>query len=142
MGFNNTDLNPFQVTPITPPGKEHLIKLVQVSRTDTVASVKAMFPGGSSPYRIYISGTTASDAGTTAAVTVVISDNSGTISTGTADVLSAGVGATTAIVNMPGLPALTAIPNNGDYKVTVSYAETGTASTTGGPWKLSLEFIQ
>lgn len=142
MGFNNTDLNPFQVTPITPPGKEHLIKIASVARTDTVASVKAMFPGGSSPYRVYISGSTASNAGTSATVTVTISNNSGTVSTGTANVLSGGVGASTAIVNMPGLPALTSIPVDGDYKVTLSYAETGTASNTGGPWIVSLEFIQ
>lgn len=142
MGFNNTDLTPFQVTPITPPGKEHLVKLVQVLRTDTVASIKAMFPGGSSPYRVYISGGTASDAGTTAAVTVTISDNTGVVSTGSANVLAAGVGASTAIVNMTNLPLIAQIPNNGDYKVSVAYAETGTASTTGGPWKISLEFIQ
>lgn len=142
MGFKSTDLFPFQVTPITPPGKEHLIKIASVARTDTVASVKAMFPGGSSPYRVYISGTTASNAGTTAAVTVTISNNSGVVSTGSANVLSAGVGASTAIVNMPGLPALTATPTEGDYTVTMSYAETGTASNTGGPWIVSLEFIQ
>lgn len=138
MGFRLTDLRPTQITPITPPGKPHLAKIIEVSRTDTVASIKAMLPAQSSVigFRFYPS--VASDAGTTASVTLTIANNTGTISTGSVDVKGT---TTVSQVTMAGLPNIEPIPNTGDLKISAVYAETGTASTTGGPWKLVVEFV-
>lgn len=139
MGFKTLDVTPLQITPITPPGKTHLVKVIQVSRTDTVASVKAQFPASSSFIAVRQYGSVASDAATTAAVTLTISNNTGTVSSGSADVKTNG--ATTNIVNMSNLPNLEPTPLTGDYTLTAVYAETGTASTTGGPWKFVIEFV-
>ena len=139
MGFRNFDVTPFQITPITPPGKEHIIKLFQATRTDS-GTLKAMLPADTTPYILYLYNNTASNAGTTATVTVTISDNAGTVSTGTASVLSGNAGIS--IIQMSGFPVVNKLPENGDYKITATYAETGTASTAGGPWTIAVEFVQ
>lgn len=139
MGFKQTDLVPFNITTNIPAGKDHLIKLMQVSRTDTVASVKMVFPAAASLYRIYFNGGTNSDAGTTATVTLTVANNTGTVSTGTVDVKANGT--TSAIIQMSNLPLIEPLPLQGDYTVTAVYAETGTASTAGGPWKIAVEYI-
>lgn len=136
MGISVLDVNPiasYGPTAQTPPGKPDLSKYFTVARTDTAAGiVKAVVPASSSIVVLTFFGSTNSNAGTTATVTLTISDNSGTRSTGTVNVLTNG--ATTAIVNMTNLPLLQAIPPNGDFKVTAQYAETGTAGSAGGPW--------
>jgi hypothetical protein len=127
-------------SPLIPSGKPDATKVFQVTRTDTAAGiVKAILPGQSTVTGVYIYGSVASDAATTASVTITISNNSGTISTGSYDVKASG--AITAIVQMSNLPNIETSPTNGDLKVVATYAETGTASTTGGPWKVRLEYV-
>lgn len=136
MGINVLDVNPiasYGPTVQSPPGKEDLSKYFQVSRTDTAANiVKAVLGGSVSPVAFTFFGSTNSNAVTTATVTITISDNSGARSTGTVNVQTGG--ATTALINMTNLPLLQAIPANGDFKITAQYAETGGASSAGGPW--------
>lgn len=140
MGLYLQDVVPtasYGPTAQTPPGKGELHKFIQVARTDTVASVKAVLPASASVIGVVRYGATASDAGTSAGVTITLANNSGTISTGTADVLQNATG----YVNMTNLPNFVSVPPNGDIKVSAAYAESGTASTTGGPWIIRITYI-
>lgn len=142
MGLLATDLSPLgQASPLIPTSKDVVVKAFQVSRTDTTSTLKAVLPGDASILNIVMAGSVSSDAGTTATVTIVVSDNTGAISTGTAvNVKSSG--ATTQIVQMPSLPNLQPVPLTGDLKITATYAETGTASTTGGPYTFIVTYVR
>lgn len=142
MGIKSVELIPIGTlgpTPITPASKNELGKFFQVSRTDTVATLKAQVPAQGSVVGVTIYGATNSDAATTATVTLTVSNNAGTVSTGVVDVKANGV--TTALVQMSNLPNLEPLPLVGDLRVTATYAETGGASTTGGPWKFRLDWV-
>lgn len=139
MGFKQSELVPTQISPLQPSGKAHQVKVFQVSRTDTVSSLKAMLPAQASVLNVIIYGSTASNAGTTASVTVTITNNSGTVSTGAYDVKTSG--AVTGFVQMTNLPNIEPLPLVGDLKINAVYAETGTASSAGGPWKVVVEYV-
>lgn len=142
MGLKTTDITPLSgPSALTPTSKDVVVKVFAVSRTDTTSTLKAVLPAGASVLEVSRTGNTNSDAGTTATVVVVVSDNTGAISTGTAvDVRTAGT--TSALVQMPSLPNLETIPLTGDLKVTATYAETGTVSTTGGPWYFKVVYVR
>lgn len=141
MGFLATDLVPLQSpSPLIPTSKDLQDKIFQVSRTDTVSSVKAVLAADASILAITIHGSSNSNAATTATVTITVANNSGTISTGTVDVKANG--ATTAFVQMTALPNLEPRPLTGDITISAVYAETGTASTSGGPWIFDVEFVR
>ena len=140
MGIKQIELIPIQdPSPLIPSGKGHYVKAFQAVRTNTTSVVKAVLPAQSSVWNVYFYGSVDSDAATTATLTVTVSDNSGVISTGTVDVK--GAGATNALVNMTNLPNIEQVPTNGDLKVACVYAETGGASTVGGPWKVGIEYV-
>lgn len=139
MGIKQVELVPFQISPLQPAGKPPLYKVFQVSRTDTVSSLKAMLPAQASIVSVILYGSTASDAATTASVTVTVANNTGTISTGAYDVKANG--AVTNFVQMSALPNIEPLPAAGDLRISAVYAETGTASTTGGPWKVAVEYL-
>jgi hypothetical protein len=142
MGFRATDIVPLQsVSPLIPVSKDVAVKAFSVLRTDTSATVKLILPADASILNIVMTGSTASDAATTATVTLTVSDNTGTISTGTA-VNVKTTGATTQIVQMSALPNLQPSPLTGDLKINATYAETGTASTTGGPWTFIVTYVR
>lgn len=133
-------LTPSVVTPITPASKEIHVTAFQVARTDTASSVKDMLPADASILYILREGSTASDAATTATVTITVANNGGTVSTKADDVK--GSGATTGFVGMTALPNVEPIPLNGDLTISAVYAETGTASTTGGPWNYVVAYVR
>lgn len=142
MGIKQSELVPIGVlgpTPITPAAKNEVGKFFQVTRTDTVAVLKTAIPAQASIIGVTMYGGVASDAATTATLTLTVSNNTGTISTGTVDVKANG--ATTALVQMTNLPNIEPLPAQGDIRVTAVYAETGTASTVGGPWKFRLDWV-
>lgn len=140
MGINAQDLTPnasYGATVQTPGGKPDLSKYFQVSRTDTAANiVKSVLQGSCSPIGVTLYGSSVSNAATTATVTITISDNSGTRSTGTYDVKTNG--AVTGSLTMTNFPLLQSVPANGDLKIVAQYAETGTASSSGGPWNMRI----
>lgn len=142
MGILFSDVVPtasYGPTAQTQPGKPDTSKFFRASRTDTAAGiVKAVLTANASPWQVTFYGGVASDAGTTATLTITIADNTGTRSTGVVDVKTNG--ATTAIVQMSNFPLLNSVPATGDLKITAQYAETGTASTTGGPWTISATY--
>lgn len=142
MGIKQVELVPINSNgPTTniPVLKPTVAKYFQVTRSDTASTLKAVLPAQASVVQVTVYGSVASDAATTATVTLTISNNSGTVSTGVVDVKANG--ATTAIVQMSGLPNIEPLPLAGDLKVTAVYAETGGASTTGGPWKFGIDWV-
>lgn len=141
MGIKQHDLvPPGTISPITPPGKDLYIKAFQVSRTDTVASVKAMLPAAATVIDIWIIGA-ASNAGTTANVSV------GTSATATEwinaqDVKTAGgLIRPTSTVSATNLPNVEPTPWGADISIYAKYAETGTASSAGGPYTVVVMFV-
>jgi hypothetical protein len=143
MGFLATDITVLSSTgPTTniPVSKDVITKAFSVARTDTTAALKAVLPADASIIGVKVFGGTASDAGTTATVTFTVANNSGTVSSGTYNVKTNG--AVTGEVTMSGLPNLQPVPLTGDLTITAQYAETGTTSTTGGPWNVLVTYIR
>lgn len=138
MGF--LTLSPAQVTSITPASKDARVIAFQVPRTQTVAEVEAWLPADASIISIVRELGTASNAGTTGTVTLTVTNNSGTVSTATDDVKTNG--ATTGFVQMTALPNVQPVPLTGDLKITAVYAESGTASNTGGPWNYVVTYVR
>lgn len=144
MGFKQVELVPVSPngpTALTPSGKSTNGKIFQVTRTDTVAVTKAILPAATSILAINIHGSVSSNAGTTATVTITIVNNTGTISTGSYDVKANGT--VSALIQMTALPNIEPSPPqiNGDLQINAVYAETGTASTTGGPWVFDINYV-
>ena len=135
-----TSLNSGFPTALTPVSKDVSAKFFQVLRTDTAQMVRAVLPADCSVTGVTVYGSTVSNAATTATATVTITNNSGTISTGTVDVKTNG--ATTALVQMSNLPNIQPVPLAGDLQVKIQYAETGTASSSGGPWLFKVEYVR
>jgi len=144
MGYKAIDIVPISSTGPTaliPLSKDVAVKVFSVTRSDTTSTLKCVLPADASILDVVKLGNTSSDAATTATVTLVVSDNTGAISTGTAlDVK--GAGTTTAFVQMPALPNIQPLPLTGDLRITATYAETGTASTTGGPWYIKVTYVR
>jgi len=144
MGFKQLDVTPIAAngpSATTPTGKVEELKIFQVARTDTAAVTKVVVPGDASILSVYVYGSTASNAATTAIITFNIIDNSGTISTGTYDVKTNGA-VSGGVTNMTNLPNLEALPLAGDKIIQGIYSETGTASTLGGPWKIVVRYVR
>ena len=143
MGFKQSDLiypGATGPTAVSPPAKETTAKIFQVTRGDTVSALKAVIPGDSSVFALDFYGSVASNPLTTGTVTFTVANNAGTISTGVVDVkLNGGV---SALVQMSALPNLENIPVQGDITIRAVYAETGTASTVGGPWTVGVRFVR
>jgi len=121
----------------SPPAVELLSKIVKVARTDTTAFDAFVLPKGAIPAGTYVIGTVASDAASTA--TISVGSNPGTtnqllaafsVKTNGAGYFAAGAAGGTGL----GIPLAT------DTLMKAVYAETGTASTTGGPWLVKVEY--
>lgn len=126
------------VTSTTPPAIELLTKIVQVARTDTTAFDAFWLPKGTVIAGAYVMGLTASDAATTA--TLNVGSNPGT----TNEIVAAFdvKGATGQGYAAVGVKAGTSMGSQvtADTLIKAKYSETGTASTTGGPWLVKVEY--
>lgn len=144
MGFKATDFTTVSATGPTvliPSNKDVVCKVFTTTRSDTAANIlKAVLPADASILEVLFYGSVVSNAATTATVTITVSNAGGTISTGTVDVKTNG--ATNALVNMTNLPNVEPLPLNGDLKIVAQYAETGTASTAGGPWNFVVNYVR
>jgi len=143
MGFKQSDLVPISSagpSALTPVAKDPVCKVFQVSRTDTSATLKAVLPANSSIIGITYYPSTASDAGDSATVSFTIANASGTISSGSVDVK--GTTTIAEVSNLTSLPNIEALPAQGDITVKATYAEAGTASSTGGPWKFIVRYVR
>ena len=141
MGFKSSDLFPSQVTANTPPSKTVQVKIFQLTRSDTTATVKAVLPGDASVIDFLITGPGANPGG---AATIRI----GNTPTATEYVNNTSAGGTGGAVRASGtyntanLPNLENAPVAGDISLYAGYAETGTPSTVGGPWTVYAYFVR
>ena len=128
---------PTGVTTLSPPAIELLTKTAQIARTDTARFDAFALPKNAVVAGVYVLGTTASDAATTATISVGVG-GSGTEILNAFDVK----GATGAGYNTGGAKAGSAMATQltADTVYTAVYAESGTASTTGGPWLVKVEY--
>jgi hypothetical protein len=121
----------------SPPGLSIVTKTIQVTRSDTTAFSGFILPKGVVVSGVYIMGVTASDAGTTA--TVSVGSNPGTTNEilATFNVKGSGQGYYSATGSGgTGVGQLT----TSDLEIKAKYTETGGASTTGGPWLVKVEY--
>ena len=142
MGYRATDYTPLNgVTSTVPAAKIVMCKMFQIARTDTTASVKAILPPDATVIDFVVSGA-ASNAATTATVSV------GTTSTATEWINALDVKTTGGKMTITSALASSAIPNTevvpqaGDILVYAKYAETGTASSSGGPYTVRLLYVR
>jgi hypothetical protein len=127
------------VSTITPKAYDILTKFIEVKRTDTTAFMGIQLPKYAVIIGMYVLGQAASDAATTATVSI------GTTSANSNEILNAfdvkgttGLGYNPAANKLVGTYAghkLTA-----DTQIWAKYAESGTASTTGGPWIVKVDY--
>lgn len=126
------------VTSTTPVAVHIMSKVVQVARTDTTPFPAFVLPKGAVYAGAYVIGTVNSNAGTSANI-VMGTDPAGAglefISGHNAKTRGNGYYTVDGNVGAAlGQPAAT------DLLVKAAYAETGTASTTGGPWLVKVEY--
>ena len=115
-------------------------KFVKVARTDTTATIRGMIPKDSYVVGTFVMGSTASDAATTATISV------GTTSANANELINAFDVKTAATATGFQATAAKAAGHGSqltaDKQIYVKYAETGTASTTGGPWIVRIDYVQ
>ena len=131
-------LRPNQViTSTTPPAIEVLTKVVQVARTDTTAFEAFILPKGAVVAGAYVMGTVASDAASTAIIDVGTNPGTADEIVDSFSVKTNGVG-----YHPSGATSGSAIGTQltADTLDKARYAETGTASATGGPWLVKVEY--
>lgn len=142
MGLRLPDITPFASTgptPLVPSAKDIQTKTFAVSRSDTASTLKAVLPGDSTVLSIQKTVGTNTDSATSSTVTLTMTNNSGTVSTGSVDVKT--LGATAGFVGMSSLPNLEPQPLTGDLKISAQYAEVG-AATVGGAWYFTVYYVR
>lgn len=116
-------------------------KSVLVTRSNITKDLRAVLPAGAYFTAVLVNntGATASNAATSAAVTVYAGNN--TTQLATADVKTAAVPSVPALVNLDTVASV--LGNNGrnDIPVYIQYTESGAASSAGGPWVVTLEYV-
>lgn len=139
MGIKGSDLAPIQVTPYTPPGKEVKTKIFQVARTDTVTAVKAQLPANVSIIDIRFFTNTASDATTSASISL----GNGTTTTAFVNAqdvkTAAGIVRPTSTVG--NIAVTETVPLGGNIQITATYLSSG-AQTVGGPWVVFVDYVE
>jgi len=143
MGIKLTDVNVISSTGPTvliPAAKDLQIKVFQVTRSNTASTLKAVIPADASITSVKLFGSSNSNAGTTATLTINVNNNTGTISTGSVNLLTGG--ATTGAIQMSALPNIEPLPLLGDLQIFAQYAETGAASSAGGPWFVEVQYVR
>lgn len=116
-------------------------KTIVVSRSNTTKDLRAMLPAGAYFTAILVNNTSgaASNAATTAAVTVFAGNN--TTQLATADVKTAVAPSVPSLANLDTIASVLGNNSRADIPVYIQYTETGTASSTGGPWAVTLEYV-
>lgn len=146
-----TQLNPAFPDALNPVRKDYYIVPFQVARTNTSAFKVAVLPADATilGFRFYIQ--TPSNAGTTATVTLTgqgvgpsgqaftFGSQSVLAAAGNTGLMNATVNTATGIFNLERAPAT---QTSGDIIIYAVYAETGTASSTGGPFYFTIEYTR
>lgn len=127
------------VTSTTPPSLEILNKTVQITRSDTTAFDAFVLPKGVVIAGAYVLGVAASNAATTAILDVGTNPGTSDEIVDSFDVKTASTGkGYNAVGSATGALMGTQLTADTLYKA--RYAETGTASTSGGPWLVKVEY--
>ena len=115
------------VNTLTPPGRQIMAKSVSVLRTDTAGKAAFIMKGHQKPMFFSVGGV-ASNAGTTATLSIGTALTGGQYNTFDIKAMT--------LTAKSNLLAATADANSPrpDYIIYASYAETGTASSSGGPF--------
>lgn len=121
----------------SPLGRQVVAFVGSIARTDTAAKKLFTLPAGSIPIALQYSSPAASDAATTATISVGKTGGTGTEYLTTQDVKTVGTGRGQQVPAGPAATLLGAIQAS-SVDVTGIYAESGGASTTGGPWVVTL----
>lgn len=109
------------------------VKTATIARTDTTAKDLFTLPANAIVHALLIYGNTASDAGTTATIDV---GKTGTLNHFLDDFdVTATQGAE---LTLPATAENLGTVGTSEIQVTGLYAESGTVSTTGGPWSVTL----
>lgn len=143
MGLKSHEISPATITPYTPGAREVKVKAFQVARTDTSTVVKAQLPAAATIIDVKFYTNTASDATTSASISLGLSGGTTTAIVNAQDVkTAAGLIRPTTAAGATGLYVLEAIPLTvGQNTITATYASSG-AQTTGGPWTVVIEYIE
>lgn len=122
----------------SPKPREIYSKFIRVTRSDTTSNIKAYLPKGAILVGMYTIGGQNSNAGTTATLNVGTTSGGGDL-VGSMDLRAGANGFRTVSGANTGSQATQALTS--DFPVWATYAETGTASTLGGPWVVRLEYV-
>jgi hypothetical protein len=122
-----------------PKNRASLEKFVKIVRTDTTAFVAAHLPKYAVITGMYVIGQAASDAATTAVISVGTTATSNEL-LASFDVKTAATGEGYNPAGAAAVGSALAVGLTADTPVYAKYAETGTASTTGGPWFVKIEY--
>lgn len=147
MGIKNDDL--FPNNPAYPDALNMVRKNMQVigmaaTRAMTTATKIGVLSADSTMLGIRFYPTVASNAGTTATVTLTatfLATNT-TVTLGTVDVKGTTSSANVEGANYFNLERAPSATTSGDILIKATYAETGTASTTGGPFYFTMNFVR
>lgn len=125
-----------------PSGRSTTAYTVQLQRNLAVASNYAespvAIPAGATPVALRVIGTVASNAGTSASLAIGSNGYASTNFLAGLDVKS-GLGAIGQA--LPSSALLIGAPLPNDTVVGVTYTESGTASTAGGPWTVVIDVL-
>ena len=122
-----------------PKARCNLEKFIKIVRTDTTAFVGAWLPKGAVVTGLYVIGHAASDAATTGTISVGTTATSNEIISAY-DVKTAATGEGYNPAGAAAVGTYMASKLTADTPVYAKYAETGTASTTGGPWFVKIAY--
>lgn len=125
---------------LTPPAVGSVTKIVEVKTSDTTAFDAFVLPRGARLCGAYIISSTASDAGTSA--TISMGSNPGTTNEvfNGYDVKTAASGAGYNTIPGSKMGSGWTTPAANDIMIKAKYTEAGTTSTTGGPWLVKVEY--
>ena len=112
---------------------------IRVARPDTTAFLGAWLPKNSAILGVYVIGSVASNAATTATISAGSTVTANEFLNGF-DVKTAATGTGYSVAGGAAVGTAMATPLTVDTPVYARYAETGTASTTGGPWWIKIEY--
>ena len=122
-----------------PKARDGLSKYITVTRSDTVASVKAWLQKYSVITGLYVIGSVASDATTAATVSIGTTATANEI-IASYDVLTASTGEGYNPAGAAAVGSVMATPLTVDTPIYAIYASTG-AESTGGPWTVKIEYF-
>lgn len=139
-----TPLNPAYPSPLNAVRKDFAMVPAGATRAMTTATKIAVLAADATILGIKFYPTTVSNAATTATVTLTAKfvATGTTVTLGTVDVKGTTTSTAIASANFFNIERPPAVTTSGDIYIYAQYAETGTASTAGGPFYFSIEFVR